>query len=58
MTKTEILDALGDALCQIGILWDKIEEVDTHKVYGARFGTANHRSMTYKLRKIAGYSYP
>ena len=58
MTKTEILDVLGTALWQIGILWDKVEGVDSHKGPRNRLGTANHRSMTYKLRKIARYSYP
>lgn len=58
MTKAEILDALGTALWQIGILWDKVEGVDPHKGPRSKLGTANHRSMTYKLRKIAHYSYP
>lgn len=58
MTKTEIVDLLGHALWQIGILWDKVEGVDPCRGAPSKFGTANHRSMTYKLRKIAGYSYP
>lgn len=58
MSESDILDALGHILWQIGILWDKAEGVDSHKGPPSRLGTSNHRSMTYKLRKIARYSYP
>lgn len=58
--KMHIIDFLGSLLWDIGCVWDKTKGVDPRKgPYADSYGgTRNHRSMTYKLRKIAGYSYP
>ena len=58
ISKEEIIGDLSRALWQIGIFWDKTTGVDVLKGSPAQYGTANRRSMTYKLRKIAGFSYP
>ena len=53
-------DNLTAMLWDIGTLLDIIDEVDPAYCRGEppRLGTPNHRSMTYRLRKVAGYSYP
>lgn len=59
--KDYLLNSLGLLLWDIGALWDIIDDVDPHECRGEPpciVGTPNHRSMTYKLRKIAGYSCP
>lgn len=58
MTKEQIIDDLAATLCHIGRLWDKVTDTDPLKGLATKYGTPNHRSMTYKLRKIARYSYP
>ena len=54
-----VIDALSDLAWDIGDLWDRIEGTDPEKGRKPHtLGTPNHRSMTYKFRKLAGYSYP
>ena len=55
---SEVKDRLGGILWDIGVLWDKATNVDPKPFVGTYGGTGNHKSMTYKLRKVAGYSYP
>lgn len=56
--RDEVVDRLGDIMWDIGMLWDQVENVDAAKGGPVRHGTPNHRSMTYKCRKLAGFSYP
>ena len=56
--EAEVTDRLAVLVWQIGVVWDKAEETDPHKGQPRRLGTNNHRSMVYKLRKVAGFSYP
>lgn len=54
-----VLDQLAATIAYAGQLWDMTTGTDPNKgqtLLGR--GTANHRSMTYKCRKLAGYSYP
>ena len=53
-------DNLTAMLWEIGTLLDMVDGVDPLECRGnsPRIGTPNRRSMTYKLRKVAGYSYP
>jgi hypothetical protein len=46
----------------IGGMWDKTTGTDPaeqrRNLYITMPGTRNHQSMTYKFRKLAGYTYP
>lgn len=54
-----ITDNLDDYICTIGFLYDRATGTDPRKGKArAVYGTRNRRSMTYKLRKAAGYTYP
>ena len=55
-----VKDLLTAVLLEVGALWDMTSGVDPFKCRGdaPRLGTPNRRSMTYKLRKVAGFSYP
>ena len=52
----KVRDRLSSIMWNIGSLWDKASG-NCPSTFSAT-GTKNHRSMTYKLRKLAGYSYP
>lgn len=54
----EIKDALSGLCWKIGLVWDALDGTDVREGPERRFGSRNHKSMTYKLRKVAGYSYP
>lgn len=58
--KDEIKDRLGMLCWEIGRIWDEVEGTDYNKRTPSSpvMGTPNRRSMTYKLRKVAGFSYP
>jgi excinuclease UvrABC ATPase subunit len=58
LQKDEVKDKLSSILWNIGNLWDKVNEVNPREYSGQYGSTGNHKSMTYQLRKIAGYSYP
>ena len=60
MSKEKVADCLGSLVWNIGILWDQVEGIDSQKCKGnlPRYGTPNHKSWTYKLRKVVGFSYP
>ncbi len=60
MTQGQVRDNLATTIWETGRLWDENDGVDPAHCRGKppRLGTPNHRSMTYKLRKVAGYSYP
>ena len=54
-----ITDNLDDYICTIAFLYDRALGIDPNKGRGNRLhGTPNRKSMKYKLRKAAGYSYP
>ena len=54
-----VKDQLADIVWGIGCLWDRVEGTDSRKGQDRTYmGTPNRRSMTYKLRKAAGFSYP
>jgi len=55
---SEILDKLGSVLWNIGEMWDRVEGVNPRNGTPTEHGTPNRKSMTYKLRKVAGYTYP
>ena len=52
-----VTDRLGDLAAYIGKIWDAAEGTDP-RAGKSGYGTPNRRSMTYKLRKAAGFSYP
>jgi hypothetical protein len=58
--ETPIVNELSARVAEIGWLWDKVRGVDPRFCLGARprYGTPNQQSMTYMLRKAAGFSYP
>lgn len=56
--KIEIHDLLGNYIAYAGTLWDLADGTDPRKGSTVQYGTPNRRSMTYKCRKLAGYSYP
>ena len=60
MMREEVADALGSLVWNIGVLWDRVEGIDSQKCKGnpPKLGTPNRKSWTYKLREAAGYSYP
>ena len=50
---------LADIVWGIGCLCDRVDGTDSRKGQARPYGgTPNRRSMTYKLRKAAGFSYP
>ena len=54
-----VTDRLANLAAYIGKIWDAAEGTDPRAGKSDRYGgTPNHRSMTYKLRKAAGFSYP
>ena len=54
-----IAGRLGELVWGIGCLWDRVKGTDSRKGQARPYGgTPNRRSMTYKLRKAAGFSYP
>lgn len=56
--RLDLHDVLGNQMEWIGRLWDKVDNVDPRKGNQGGYGTPNHRSMTYKCRKLGGFSYP
>jgi len=54
----EVKDRLYSFCWDIGILHDRVGGVDSTAGPESRYGTRNRKSMTYKLRKAIGYSYP
>jgi len=55
----EIQDKLASLCWGVGLTWDKLQGTDPQKGEKSKYGsTPNKRSYTYKLRKVAGYSYP
>ncbi len=54
----KLIDDLQAMLWDIGLAWDQIAGVDPQKGEPRKYGTPNRRSMTYKCRKLAGFSYP
>lgn len=57
MDREAIKDVLGEFLWKIGEMLDALDGVEHTEPCGC-LGTRNKNSMTYKLRKLAGYSYP
>ena len=55
--RAEIHDVLADRVWHIGRVWDLADGTDIYRG-SSTYGTPNHRSMTYKFRKVAGFSYP
>jgi len=51
-------DELASIIAECGAIWDLVDGTDARKGPRTKYGTPNHRSMTYKCRKVAGYSYP
>ena len=58
LEQCEVHEVLGNHLQYIGEIWDLADNVNPQRMQGYYGGCGNHRSMTYKLRKLAGYSYP
>jgi hypothetical protein len=56
--RVDLHDVLGDQIAWAGNLWDWADGTDPNRGNRATHGTPNHHSMTYKCRKLAGYSYP
>ena len=55
----QIVAHLQDLCWSIGELWDAVNGTDIRRGRSSMYGgTPNRRSMTYKLRKAAGFSYP
>ena len=53
-----INDELTNRAAQVGRILDLTHKIDPLKGKKTLYGTRNHSSYTYKLRKAAGYSYP
>ncbi len=58
--RVDLVDELAGVAVRIARYIDKVKGVDPDRCYGPcpRLGTHNHRSMTYKMRKLLNYSYP
>lgn len=56
--RMELHDVLGRKIAWAGALWDQVDGTDPRRFQAPYGGTGNRRSMTYKCRKLAGYSYP
>lgn len=54
----EMQDYLGRKIAYAGALWDMVDGTDPLDGPPVKYGTRNHKSMTYKCRELAGYSYP
>lgn len=57
-TRMRITDELDERVDAMGRIWDLAVGCDPNRGPERRYGTRNRRSMTYKLRKAVGFSYP